>query len=71
MTILVGLAGGGGILEWLPVGLSMGDSRKDRPTGLRIFPSKGMSLLTRELPGEDSGRQNPSKLAFQQLAAPT
>lgn len=71
MTVLGGLAGGGGVLKWLPVGLSMGDSRKDRPTGLTIFPSKGMSLLTRELPREDSGGQTPPKLAFQQLAAPT
>lgn len=46
------------------------EGQTHRP-GPRIFPSKGMSLLTRELPGEDSGGQNPPKLAFQQLAAPT
>lgn len=48
MTVLVGLAGGGGILEWLPVGLSTGDSRKDRPAqegicGATVF-SMGLHL---------------------------
>lgn len=60
-----------GVFERLAAGLSVRDSRKDKPTGLRMFPPKGTSLLTRQLAGEDSVGQNPSKLAFQQLNAPT
>lgn len=61
----------GGVLKWLAAGMGMETGGRINPQASGyFFPSNGTSLLTRQLPGEDSMGQTTPKFAFQQLAAP-